>query len=238
MKALVIRDAFKASSASFSLRRAPHCFPLLWITCVLVGACLAPSLASESDSRTYEEDRRSIAEANRLLEEEIKLASRSLIYLVLDPSERVILIKGRGIELQRIPIMAESMSKTGALTGVFHLRARPPVIRPKASAAENAPPAAIELQHMPREYRLVFDPGLTIIVAPPVRESPWLWAKSRLLEWWDGLTAGTRFASKDYTEGPRLRLTLSQEAAQLLAWSVIDGMPLIIGRTTISQTSR
>ncbi|MER3422563.1 MAG: hypothetical protein C4293_04330 [Nitrospiraceae bacterium] len=123
------------------------------------------------------------------------------------------------------------------MTGIFRLRARPSVIRPKAAPADDVLSPAIELQHMPEAYRLVFDPGLTIIVAPSIREKPWLWAKSWLLEWWDGLAAGTRFATRDHVDGPRLRLILSQEAAQLLAWSVIDGMPMIIGRTVLPQAS-
>ena len=115
------------------------------------------------------------------------------------------------------------------MTGILRLRARPPVIRPKAtSAVEDAPPV-IELKDMPHTYGLLFQPSLTIIVAPPAQEELWLWAKSRIREWWGRLALAAGFASdRETIAGPRLRLTLSQDAAQSLAWVVTEGMALII----------
>jgi hypothetical protein len=86
---------------------------------------------------------------------------------------------------------------------------------------------------MPQAYDLLFHPPLTIAVAPPVQEELWLWAKSRIREWWGRLTLATGFASdRETVAGPRLRLTLSQDAAQSLAWVVTDGMAVIITQPT------
>ncbi|HKN87778.1 MAG TPA: hypothetical protein VJV04_13030, partial [Nitrospiraceae bacterium] len=105
-------------------------------------------------------DAAAIIETNRLLEEELTLAGRPQIYMVLDLAAHIMLIKSRGIELHRLPITAWRQVREGSLNGVFRLRARPSVSRPKAAASsENTPPAAIELQHMPDRYDLAFDPG-------------------------------------------------------------------------------
>jgi len=171
-----------------------------------------------------------------LLEEEIKLASRPQIYLLLDLSEPILYIKGRGIELHRLPVLQWKTSGGGFLSGLFRLRGRPEVDRPKAEPSKDPSlPTDLEpinLQDMPAEYLLLFEPGLLLAVAPPLHEQPWLWARSRLREWWLRFASWTGVASPaNQVAGPRLRLTLTGEAARSLAWTVTDGMPLLIGRT-------
>lgn len=177
-----------------------------------------------------------IIEANRLLEEELKVAVRPHIYMVLDPVAKVILIKSRGIELHRLPITEWRQVGKGSLTGVFRLRTRPSVNRPKAAPPDNrnATVTAIELQHMPDRYDLVFDPGLIVSIGQSARERPWTWIKDTVEEWWSrlasvlGMTVHANGAS-----AVRIHLTLGQEIAQSLAWTMTDGMPLIIGRTAL-----
>jgi hypothetical protein len=177
-----------------------------------------------------------ILEANRLLEEELKVAARPQIYMVLDPVAKVILIKSRGIELHRLPIAAWRQVGKGSLTGVFRLRARPALNRPKAAPPDNtnATVTAIELQHMPDRYDLVFDPGLIISIGQSPRERPWAWVKDTVEEWWSRLAnvLGMTVHANGAT-AVRIHLTLGQEIAQSLAWTMTDGMPLIIGRTAL-----
>jgi hypothetical protein len=110
------------------------------------------------------------------------------------------------------------------------LLARPPVNRPKAAPTDTLSP--IELDDMPEAYELRFDPLLVITVSPPAGERFWPWVVVYLREWWIFLTA--RFgvpATRADGANVRLHLTLSATAAQSLAWSLTDGMTLLIGRT-------
>lgn len=182
-------------------------------------------------------DTAALIEANRLLEEELTLAGRPQIYMVLDLAAHIILIKSRGIELHRLPITAWNQVREGSLNGVFRLRARPPVSRPKATTpAENTAPAAIELQHMPERYELAFDPGLMIHVGQTARERPWPWVKSLAQEWWNQM-AGMLGGAVKTEDSPtiRIHLTVSPDTARSLAWTMTDGMPLIIGRTVLAR---
>ncbi|WP_447978812.1 hypothetical protein [Candidatus Nitrospira bockiana] len=191
--------------------------------CIVVAALLGPSWAADPRA-----DPAAIAQSNRLLEEELKLAARPHLYLVLDLTSAAVLIKGRGLELQRIPIEEWTIIEGAPVAGVYRLRSRPAVTRPKAAAADDAAFSAIELTDMPDSYELYFEPGLLIAVSAPWRERPWPWIKHRLGGWWTRLRAAAGFAPGDAPPiGVRIHLSLRQEAAQSLAWSVVDGMPLI-----------
>lgn len=174
-----------------------------------------------------------LREANRVLEEEIKLATHPQIYLLLDLPDRVITIKGRGVELRRLPIVAWQAVEERAMVGVFRLDARPQVVRPKAAPPDDPAQDPIELKDMPAAYELLFDPTLAVTVAPPPQERPWLWAKGLMKDFWISMVSWIRStaATDEKATSPCLRLTLSVEA-ESLAWSVTDGMPLLIRRTT------
>jgi hypothetical protein len=177
------------------------------------------------------DDTAAIIEANQLLEEELKLAARPHIYMVLDLASNVIQIKSRGIELHRLPIADWRQRGTGLLTGVFRLRGRPSVTRPKAAPVDIASIPAIELRTMPDRYDLIFDPGLIISIGQTARERPWPWVKDLAHEWWARVAPMLGIAiDTDSMAAVWVHLTLSQETAQSLAWIVTDGMPLIIGR--------
>ena len=187
---------------------------------------------SQSGGQAGEPD--GLREANRILEEEIRLAARPQIYLLLDLPDRAIAIKGRGIDLHRLPITAWQTVEERAMAGVYHLHARPQVVRPKVPPPRDPTQDAIELKDMPEAYELLFDPTLAVTVAPPFQERPWLWVKSLMRNSWLGVASWIRSAAAidEKVTSPCLRLTLSVEAAQSLAWSVTDGMPLLIRRTT------
>ena len=192
---------------------------VLSLTSVLLVASPAAPLESDAES---------LREANRVLEEEVKLAARRQLYLLVDLSENVVRIKGRGMELHRLPISAWSSAEREALRWLFRLQARPAISRPRTVPEGDPLADLIDLRDMPMEYDLRFDPPLIIAVAPPARERPLLLAKSLAREWWSRVV--WRFRRDPAASGgpPRLRLYLSQEAAQSLAWSLADGMPLLI----------
>ncbi len=179
------------------------------------------------------EDPASLREAIRVLQEELRLAAKPQIYLLLDLPAKAVVIKGRGIELHRFPILAWRVSTSELLGTVFRLRRRPPIIRPKAAIAENPQQDPIELKDMPVAFALRFDPPLTIWIAPPARENPWRWASSRGEEWWTRLRswAATLLSTDPPDPEPSLRLTLSTDDARSLAWSVTDGLPVLIVRS-------
>ena len=202
-------------------------FPLLTIL-VLLTAGLYPAVSRAQ--ATPQIDPGAVSEANRLLEQELKVAARPQVYVVLDLTRSLVLIKGRGIELSQIPIVRWRQSGDGPTEGVYRLLARPPVNRPKAAPTDTLSP--IELDDMPEAYELRFDPLLVITVSPPAGERFWPWVVAYLREWWIFLTA--RFgvtATRADGANVRLHLTLSATAAQSLAWSLTDGMTLLIGRT-------
>jgi hypothetical protein len=202
-------------------------FPLLTIV-FLVAAALSP--AGSGAQVTRQIDPGALSEANRLLEEELKVAARPQVYVVLDLTRSLVLIKGRGIELSQIPIVHWRQSGDSATDGVYRLRTRPPVSRPKAAPSDTLSP--IELDDMPETYELQFDPLLVIVVSPPAGERFWSWAVAYVREWWVFLSAqfGVKATTAD-AANVRLHLTLSSTAAQSLAWSLTDGMTLLIGRT-------
>jgi hypothetical protein len=165
-----------------------------------------------------------LREANRALEHELKLAGRPQLYLVLDLSERVLLIKGRGLELHRFGILHWELSADGELVNIFRLQARPMVTRPELAPGEDPAETVISLDDMPAEYLLAFDPNLLLAVTPPALEQPLLWARSRLREF------GTRLSGVTGPAPVRVRVTLTKDDIRSLAWSVVEGMPLIIRR--------
>ena len=205
-----------------------------WSLLISLYVLLSVSVVSAHAAIPEPSNSAAIIEANRLLEEEVKLAARPQVYMVLDLTAQVLVIKSRGLELNRLPIAAWRRVGDGPLSGVFRLRTRPSVSRPKAAPADEASVTAIELQHMPDRYTLMFDPGLVIRVGRSAREQPWPWIKERALEWWSYLSdvIGIR-ASHNEAPAVRLYLTVTQETAQSLAWTMTDGMPLIVGRTAL-----
>lgn len=174
-----------------------------------------------------------LRELSQTLEEEIKLTSRPQVYLLLDLSRHTILLKSHGIDLHRSPVLAWQASAGPPQVGAYRLKARPPVTRPKAVPGQDSSEHPINLEDMPTDYVLPFDNGLVIAVIPSAMDHPWSWLKRVLWIGWSRLADWVRpgGGETDPSSAPDLVLTLSLEEARGLAWTVTEGMVLIVGRT-------
>jgi hypothetical protein len=176
-----------------------------------------------------------LKEATRVLEEELKLAARPQTYLLIDLSGSTIYIKGRGVGLHQIPIMVWSAESWKDLKGIRRLVARPQVVRRKVEPGAEAEQEPISLADMPTDYVLSFSPSLRVTVVPSV-ESDSLLQSAVLLGkvGWRNVRDWTSRLLMDQSSEPtsHLRLTLSVNHAQSLAWSLVDGMALVIRRPT------
>jgi hypothetical protein len=175
-----------------------------------------------------------VREAARVLEEEVKLAARPQTYLLIDLVTGTIQIKGRGVELHRLPIVAWSAKGSGNMKGTYRLIARPPVLRRKIDPAASVEQEPISLADMPVDYTLSFAPPLTIDVAPAAGENPLQWVRARGKAWWRNVKdwGGSLSAGLSVAQSPNLLLEVSAEQAQSLAWSAVDGMALVVRRPT------
>ena len=177
-------------------------------------------------------DPASVREATRVLEEELKLAARPQTYVLIDLVEKTIHIKGRGVGLHQMPIGQWAVGSREALTGVHRLVARPQVVRRKIEPGKGAEQDPISLADMPADYDLSFASGLMINVAASA-------AKGSLVQgiafmgkaWWRRLKNWTSSIGTDSSIPPAdLELTVTIDHAQSLAWSLVDGMAVIIRR--------
>lgn len=205
---------------------------VLFILLVLGSPSQAGDLEAFPD--LHLNDPGAVQEATRVLEEEVKLAARAQTYLLIDLFTRTIQIKGRGIELHRIPIAAWSAKAVQNMKGAYRLIARPPVLRRKIDPTAPIEQEPISLADMPMDYALSCTPPLTIDVAPVAGENPVQWLRAQGKMWWrnakdwsDSFSAGHSVA-----QSPHLQLEVSAEQAQSLAWSAVDGMALVIRRPT------
>lgn len=187
-----------------------------------------PDTLSASDST----DPAVLQEATRVLEEEVKLAARPQTYLLIDLAANAIMIKGRGVELHRIPIESWSASDRAKLAAVYRLRERPPVSRRKIDPVAGAEQEPISLADMPTTFTLRFSPPLTILVFSHADGNPWQWTLQRGREWWHRIMSWrTALWTDDQAPSPpSLHLTVSLDQAQSLAWTITEGMPFLIRR--------
>ena len=131
------------------------------------GLAAGPSAPSPEEAG----ERQVLQEANLLLQEEIRLAARPQTYLIIDVHQGVVLVKARGIELHRLPLLSWRARGDRPPVGLFRLTARPPVDRPRAMPGEDATEHPIEVSDMPAEYRLVLEPSLIVTIGPPALSS-------------------------------------------------------------------
>ena len=178
-------------------------------------------------------DSAALQEATRLLEEEIKLATRPQIYALIDLATNVILIKGRGVELHRSSIEKWSASDRSRLATLYRLRERPQIHRRKINPTAGAEQDPISLVDMPATFPLKFSPPLAVLVLANTDGNPWQWTLQRGRVWWHWLMAwGEILRTGDLLPPPSLDLTVSLDDAQSLAWTVTEGMPFLIHRPT------
>lgn len=133
-------------------------------------------------------------EATRVLAEEVKLAARPQAYLLIDLATKTVVLKARGVELHRLPIIEWYAQSQDRMTGTFRLTGRPAVVRRKADSpgTEQEP---ISLADMPDSYELVFSPPLTLAVVAPPEQAPVRWTLLRMKRWWHWLDTRVRALS-------------------------------------------
>ena len=173
-----------------------------------------------------------LQEGSRVLEEELKLAARAQTYLLIDPVSGVLQIKARRAELHRLPVAAWTVTELPRLTGTFHLTARPPVVRRKIDPSAMTEQEPISLSDMPTEYRLSFTPPMTMDVESAAEPGAMGWIHATSRKVWKRLRVWKQRLARVQSpvEAPTISLTLSSEQARSLAWSTVDGMPVVIRR--------
>lgn len=179
-------------------------------------------------------DPAALQEATRILAEEVKLAARPQTYVIVDLLDRAVVIKGRGAELHRFPIEQWSASHLAEVSTTFRLQARPPVTRRKIEPSAGGDQPPVSLDDMPTDFTLTFSPSFLLAVHPSATADFWRWLRFTLREWWVWLKNWIRTLAtgKEPAPQPVLRLTLTPHHAQSLAWTVTEGMPFLIRRTS------
>jgi hypothetical protein len=179
-------------------------------------------------------DPAALQEATRILAEEVKLAARPQTYVIVDLADRAVVIKGRGAELHRFPIEQWSASHLAEVSTTFRLQARPPVTRRKIEPSAGGDQPPVSLDDMPTDFTLTFSPSFLLAVHPSATADFWRWLRFTLREWWVWLKNWIRTLAtgKEPAPQPVLRLTLTPHHAQSLAWTVTEGMPFLIRRTS------
>jgi hypothetical protein len=180
-------------------------------------------------------DGQAIKEATRVLEEEVKLAARPQTYVFIDLATKIIHIKGRGIDLHQIPIISWASNSPDSLKGIHKLTTRPAVVRRKIEPGAGAEQEPISVVDMPVDYVLIFTPTLTLTVVPSAAEDNLLKGALFLSKaWWRQAKtwASTVFSDQSSKQNGQLQLTLSGDHAQSFAWSLVDGMAVVIRRAS------
>jgi len=204
---------------------------ILCAVLVLLLASSLPGYAGETDAFPGLDlnHHASVQEATRVLEEESKLATRPQTYLLLDLVTRTLQIKGRGVKLHRLTITAWSAKALHELKGTHRLITRPPILRRKIDPTMAIKQEPISLADMPVEYTLSFSPPLSIDVTPLAEERPFQWFRVKGQTWWRDLKESWS-TDRPTAPSPHLNLEVSADQTQFLAWSMVDGMALVIPR--------
>ncbi len=179
-------------------------------------------------------DGRALKEATRVLEEEVKLAARPHTYVLIDLATNSVHIKGRGVDLLHVPVIAWTAGSKEEMKGIHKLVARPSVVRRKINPGSAAEQEPISLADMPTDYVLSFTPPMTITVVPSATSGHPVQSIVNLGKaWWHGLANWTASLMTDQsTTSPQLHLTITADHAQSLAWALVDGMSLVVRRPT------
>ena len=179
-------------------------------------------------------DPAALQEATRVLAEEVKVAARPQTYVLIDLAANAILLKGRGVELHRIPVKNWATSDQGELATTFRLRERPPVTRRKIDPSISSERDPISLADMPTAYSLRFTPALMITIDSYDHASVWGMVAHFMSQWWRLIIKWWHalWTEAGSSATPELDLTMSVDDAQSLAWMLTDGMPVLIRRPT------
>ncbi|RJQ55024.1 MAG: hypothetical protein C4526_04305 [Nitrospiraceae bacterium] len=182
-----------------------------------------------------------------LLQSELVLAKKPIIYFVFNLKDRVVLLKSRGIALRQMKIEDVSfwgdavdskpllMIRKSALFEPERVKIDPDKNKEEENntATTPAPGAfdieALELQDMPTSYRMEFGNGVHISVRPEkagfvsgvYRAADYSgWYLSRPI-----LTLWNSFRGRPFTS---IYLTVNEEDARSIYWSLVEGSENII----------
>ena len=200
---------------------------------MLILVPVTSSLEPASQPFVDVNDPPALQEATRVLAEEVKLAARPQTYVLVDLVANTILIKGRGVELHRLPFISWRTYNQSKLATTFRLRERPPVTRRKIDPTVSPEQDPISLADMPTDYSLRFTPALTITIDSYDHANLWRLVVHYIRQWWRLIA---KWWHAIWPEDPssttlQLDLTVSVDDAQSLAWMATDGMPFLIRRT-------
>lgn len=179
-----------------------------------------------------------------IVQTELELAKKGAVYALLDLSSQRLTVKIKGLLLKEFHITEVSSREENTLPGSVHRLVKkhppPPTIEKEIPpSGDPEPPVSpllstetvfVSVGDMPSRYRLYFEDGLMISIVPVLQECACGRIEKGLrqiketaisLSWEAGrLVADRRF--------PDLRLTLSEEEAQALFWSLSEGSWLLI----------
>jgi hypothetical protein len=118
------------------------------------------------------------------------------------------------------------------LKGIHRLVARPSVVRRKIDPGAAGEQEPISLADMPTDYVLSFSPAMTVAVVPSTAGENLIQDAAILgKSWWHSVQHWTSsFFTESSSSSPHLQLTISADHAQSLAWSLVDGMAVVIRR--------
>jgi hypothetical protein len=183
----------------------------------------------------------------KILQTELDLAKKGKVYAVLDFSSQQVTLKIKGLVLKEFHLSDVSSSKENPLPGSAHrlIKKHPPAptlekeIPPAGTSDNSDPPVSsllatetvfVSVADMPSRYRLYFEDGLMISIAPSLQDCDCGRIERGLrliketaihLSWEAGrLVVDRRF--------PDLRLTLSEGEAKALFWSLSEGSWLLV----------
>jgi hypothetical protein len=186
----------------------------------------------------------------KLLQTELELAKKGSVYTVLDLPSRQLTLKIKGLALKEFHFSDLSTSKKNAPSGAAHrlIKKHPPTptiekkippvdaadptdnSEPEVSALLATESVFVSVADMPSRYRLYFEDGMMISIIPTLQECDCGRIEKGLrlvketalsLSWEAGrLVVDRRF--------PDLSLTLSEEEAQALFWSLAEGSWLLV----------
>lgn len=234
-----MKQSFQSTLLQLSpLPNTGKAFCILVLSLVLlVSRTALPADPQGSDARRKE----------KTFQTELDLAKKGIVYTVLDLSARRLTLKIKGLALKEFHFSDVSSRKEKVSSGSAHrlIKKYPPTptiekeIPPSNASEASAPPVSpllstesvfVAVGDMPSRYRLYFEDGLMLSIVSVLQECDCGRIEKGLrlvketalsLSWEAGrLVVDRRF--------PDLSLTLSEEEAQALFWSLAEGSWLLV----------
>jgi hypothetical protein len=190
-------------------------------------------------------ERSDALQKGHVLQTELELAKKGKVYSVLDLSSQQLTVKIKGLSLKEFDLAEISTGERAIDLGSAHRLIKknppPPTLEkeiPPEGASEEPPVSSllatetvfVSVGDMPSRYRLYFEDGLMISIVPllqecdcgPIKKGLRLIKEAAVTLSWE---AGRLVMDRRF---PDLRLTLSEEEAQALFWSLSEGSWLLI----------